>query len=64
MPRTKERSCGTKRQYSTRHKAEIIARQMRNRDNPRLGPYRCVFCKFYHIGHSTTRPAQPVGDGS
>ncbi len=60
MPRIKERSCGTKRQYRTRHKAETIARTMRNRENPTLMPYRCEFCQFYHIGHGTPRRSRPV----
>ena len=63
MPRTLERSCGTKRQYETRHLAITAMRAIRHNDGrPGLSPYRCEFCRYYHLGHSIPPGRIPDGE--
>lgn len=40
-----------KRQYRTEADARAEAKQYRKRVGPRLKPYQCIYCHFWHNGH-------------
>ncbi len=53
MLSTRERSCDGKHLYVTRKEAK--ARVHRVPKLRGLRPYKCLFCEFWHLGHSTAK---------
>lgn len=60
-----ENSCEGKVRYSSRKAARRVMRRLQGRglmDRDHVTAYRCLFCDFYHIGH--TPPAILQGEVS
>jgi len=55
MPRTRGAqlmsACEGKRHYTSEREARLIARRFGATVGARLRPYRCLFCRDWHIGH-------------
>jgi hypothetical protein len=44
--------CGQKIKHKTLREAHLAARVLTKQNNDTVTPYRCRYCKFFHIGHS------------
>jgi hypothetical protein len=49
--RSKARSCGSKQRYADEREAREAAHLVHLHTGERLSPYRCPFCRRWHIGH-------------
>jgi hypothetical protein len=50
--RSKRRACGEKQRYADEQEAREAAYLVRLHTGERLSPYRCAFCRQWHLGHS------------
>jgi hypothetical protein len=55
--RSKARACGEKQRYADEQEALQAAYLVKLNHGERLSPYRCPFCREWHLGHSDR--AQP-----
>jgi hypothetical protein len=44
-------SCGDKMAYTSESAAKEAARQLGRKGKAWLSPYRCRFCRRWHVGH-------------
>jgi rubrerythrin len=51
-PEKLNRSCGSKRQFSSKKQARSAARKLWEEEFDILVVYKCRLCGFHHIGHS------------
>lgn len=65
--RSPEWECRQKRVFHSPAAAERAARSMRRKsgaDTKGVSPYRCGFCRKWHIGHGWHEQRLPPSDGS
>ncbi len=58
MQATRDRSCTGKHRYTTRKGAK--ARVHRVPKLKGLRPYKCAYCEFWHLGHSSARAREAM----